>query len=135
MNMFGLLLLLIAQVQSAVGVGVCAPKHCPILQNLQVHPVHQQVPDLTSEALLQHQRILCHEKQILRMHLLHVLVVVGYDGSEQDVQHAQACHYDHHQVEDVKCCQCEVMVASYLFVKIQDIRVTFYAPKEHDEAG
>ena len=93
MDMFGLVLFLVAEVESAVSVGVnILIKPRPLLQTFHLHLVHQQLLDLSTKALFQHHRILGHEKQILGVHLLHVLVVVGDDGSEQDVQHAQACH-------------------------------------------
>ena len=88
MDMFGLVLFLVAEVESAVSVGVnLLIKPRPLLQTFHLHLVHQQLFDLSTKAL----------------HLFHVLVVVGDDGSNQDVQHAQACHYDHNQVEGVEC--------------------------------
>ena len=57
------------------------------------------------------------------MDLLHVLVVVGDDGGQQDVEHAQAGHDDHHQVEDVEGGQSEVVIFLDLVIKAQDIVV------------
>jgi len=67
--------------------------------------------------------------------LLHVLVVVGDDGGQQDVEHAQAGHDDHHQVEDVEGGQSEVVIFLDLVIKAQDIVVFVETSEEHDETG
>ena len=69
------------------------------------------------------------------MDLLHVLVVVSDNGGQQDVEHAQAGHDDHHQVEDVEGGQSEVVIFLDLFIEAQDIIVLVETSEEHDEAG
>merc|ERR1719331_344126 len=123
-----------AQVESAEGVGFnVLIKPRPVHHSCYSHMVHHQIPEPC--ALFQQHHILGHGNQVLHVHLLHVLLVVGYDRREKKVQHAKARHNDHHQEKDVESSDGKVVTFFNLLIQDQNIFVVVKTSEEHDEAG
>ena len=124
----------VAQVESAEGVAfylLIEPR--PVLNTFHSHLVHQQIHGPC--ALFQQYHVLGHGNQVLHVHLLHVLPVVGYDRREKKVQHAKARHNDHHQEKDVESSDGKVVTLFNLLIQDQDIFVVVKTSEEHDKAG